>query len=460
MTAKPAKSPTLTASKMSIKVKLTVWFTLVTFILFVAVQGFMLIIDGASVVDDAGDLLVSEVQRNMKKVSEGENGKPDVGAIKFSSNGVYISVYDKGGRFLSGAVPFELEETFQSGVTRRVSGPEGGYLLYDSYVELSSGGVWVRGLTPADSSDTLWETMKNLSAYTLPLVITLGALGGYLVATGALKPIRRITEAAGAINDGNDLSLRIGLGSPGSHDELQKLSDTFDSMFARLEKSFNDEQRFTSDVSHELRTPTTVILAECDYTRKHAQSPEDYKMALEVISRQAKKMSRLVESLLSLSRLDLGTVKANFEVGDLSEMLTVICSEMSLAGSRGITMCTDIESGISANMDVTLMSRLIQNLIDNAYKYGRDNGSVEVALRSEGRFAVLIVSDNGVGISKENLDKIWQRFYQEDSSRSGGEGLGLGLSMVKQIAQLHGGSVAAESAPGQGSTFTVKIPKI
>jgi signal transduction histidine kinase len=213
-------------------------------------------------------------------------------------------------------------------------------------------------------------------------------------------------------------------------------------------------------VSHELRTPTTVILAECDYTRKHAQSPEDYKMALEVISRQAKKMSRLVESLLSLSRLDLGTVKANFEVGDLSEMLTVICSEMSLAGSRGITMCTDIEPGISANMDVTLMSRLIQNLIDNAYKYGRDNGSVEVALRSEGRFAVLTVADNGVGISKENLDKIWQRFYQEDSSRSGGEGLGLGLSMVKQIAQLHGGSVSAESAPGQGSTFTVKIPKI
>ena len=95
------------------------------------------------------------------------------------------------------------------------------------------------------------------------------------MADRALKPIRQITQAANAISDGNDLSRRIGIGKPGSHDELQKLSDSFDRMFERLETSFNAQQQFTSDASHELRTPTTVILAECDYTRKHAKTVED-----------------------------------------------------------------------------------------------------------------------------------------------------------------------------------------
>jgi signal transduction histidine kinase len=445
-------------SKMSIKVKLTLWFTLVSFLLVVIVQGFMLILDGGAVMDDAGALLVSVVQENLKRVDE-RDGKTDVNDIAAFRNGVYTSVYDESGKFLSGAVPFETDEPFSRGATRTVTVSGKEFLLYDVYVQLSSGGVWVRGVTPAETADTLLQTVLSLSAFTLPLALVLGAAGGYLVAGRALKPIRQITEAANAINDGNDLSRRIGLGKPGSHDELQKLSDTFDNMFERLEKSFDSQQQFTSDVSHELRTPITVILAECDYTRKHAKTTENYGTALEVVSRQAKKMSRLVESLLSLSRLDLGTAKTNFEEEDLSELINVICEETRLVGSKGITMQTDIEEGICANIDVTLMSRLVQNLIDNAYKYGREGGGIEVTLRGEKRFAVIKVADDGMGIAKEQLEKIWQRFYQGDSSRSGGEGLGLGLAMVKQIAELHGGSVSAESEPGRGSTFTVKIPR-
>ncbi len=449
----------LTPSKMSIKIRLTLWFTITALLLVVVAQGFMLIVDGRSVLGSADALLVSVVQGNIAKV-DSVNGKPDVDDIKYYRRGVYTSVYSDSGAFLSGAAPFELSDPFRNGVVRRITGPGGEYLLYDARVELSEGGgVWVRGVTSAQSDDTLLSTVLRLSMFTLPLVILLGAVGGYIVAGSALKPIRRITEAANDINDGNDLSGRIGLGKPGSHDELCKLSDTFDSMFARLERSFNAQRQFTSDASHELRTPTTVILAECDYTRKHAKTKEDYESALEVVTRQARKMSRLVESLLSLTRLDLGTAKTNFEVVDISEMLSVICSETQMASSRGITMFTDIEEGITADVDVTLMSRLLQNLIDNAYKYGREGGSVEVSLKAAGADALITVADNGVGIAKEHLDQIWQRFYQEDSSRSGGEGLGLGLSMVKQIAQLHGGAVSVESEAGHGSTFTVTIPR-
>lgn len=458
MNKPPINHIPIQTAKMSIKVRLTLWFTLVAFALVLIVQGFMLIVNGNAVVDDADALLVSEVQSNMKKVGE-RNGSIDVNNIAAFRNGVYTSVYNENGKFLSGAVPFETSEPFHAGVTRPVTASGRQYILYDMFVQLGTGGVWVRGITGAETVDTLLQTVLDLAMFTLPLVLILAAAGGYLVANRALKPIRQITEAANAINDGSDLSRRIGLGKPGSHDELQKLSDTFDSMFERLEKSFISQRQFTSDASHELRTPTTVILAECDYTRKHAKTKEDYSAALEVVSRQAKKMSRLVESLLSLSRLDLGTAKVNFEVEDVSEMLTVICAETALADRRGITLCTDIEEGVFADIDVTLMSRLVQNLIDNAYKYGREGGMVEVTLHTEGSWAVIGVSDNGVGISKEHQDKIWQRFYQEDSSRSGGDGLGLGLSMVKQIAALHGGSVSVESAPGEGSTFSVRLPR-
>ena len=457
MTAKPSITLPIRTSKMSIKVRLTLWFTLVAFLLVVIVQGFMLIINGTAVVDDADALLVTSVQASMKKVKV-RDGKVDTNDIDAFRDGVYTSVYNDAGKFLSGAVPFETDQPFQAGVTRSVSVAGKEYIIYDMYLSLAPGGVWVRGITGAETSDTLLQTVVDLSMFTLPLVLILAAAGGYLMADRALKPKRQITQAANAISDGNDLSRRIGIGKPGSHDELQKLSDSFDRMFERLETSFNAQQQFTSDASHELRTPTTVILAECDYTRKHAKTVEDYSQALDVVSRQAKKMSRLVESLLSLTRMDLGSVKTNFEVEDLSEMMDVICEETRMVASRGITMCTDIQEGVFANIDVTLMSRLVQNLIDNAYKYGREGGMAEVSLRARDGWAVISVKDNGVGIARENLEKIWQRFYQEDSSRSGGEGLGLGLSMVKQIAKLHGGTVEVESKLGAGSTFTVKIP--
>ena len=224
----------LRTSKMSIKARLTLWFTLVAFLLVLIVQGFMLIVNGNAVVDDADALLVSEVQANMKKVDE-RGGRIDVNDVDAFKNGVYTSVYSAAGKFLSGAVPFETDEPFRAGVTRPVTVSGREYILYDMFVPLDTGGVWVRGITGAETAETLLQTVLDLSMFTLPLVLVLAAVGGYLTARGALKPIRQITEAANAINDGNDLSRRIGLGKPGSHDELQKLSDTFDNMFARLE---------------------------------------------------------------------------------------------------------------------------------------------------------------------------------------------------------------------------------
>ena len=130
-----------------------------------------------------------------------------------------------------------------------------------------------------------------------------------------------------------------------------------------------------------------------------------------------------------------------------------------MVARRGIRISCAAEPGISIDMDVFLISRVVQNLLDNAFKFGVDGGWIHVTLRRTAAGAELSVQDNGIGISQENLDKIWQRFYQADPSRQENAGLGLGLSMVQQIVTLHGGTVAVTSAPGHGTTFTVTLPE-
>ena len=225
-------------------------------------------------------------------------------------------------------------------------------------------------------------------------------------------------------------------------------------MFERLEQSFEAEKQFTSDASHELRTPTSVILAQCSFVEKHGDGIEDYREAIQVIDRQARKMSLLIERLLEMTRLDLGTQKLRVDRVDLSDMCTVLCEEQD-TGERRISISTEIEDGVTVAGDQLLLSRVIVNLLDNARKYGKENGHIFLRLYKKKEFAVLEVEDDGIGIEKDRLEKIWQRFYQADGSRGTGSGLGLGLSMVQQIVRLHGGELSVESTAGAGSLFTV-----
>ena len=228
-------------------------------------------------------------------------------------------------------------------------------------------------------------------------------------------------------------------------------------MFARLETSFEAEKQFTSDASHELRTPVAVILAQCEDARRGAQTPEQYAEAIDVIERQAGRMSSLIAQLLQMTRLEQGTQRAAFEQADLSGLVEVICAEQPQL-PRGITIQTDIQPDVEAWFDVTLMSRLLQNLINNAARYGRENGHIWVSLRHVEHDAVLSVRDDGIGIPADRLDKIWKRFYQVEASRGAANGAGLGLPMVRQIAALHGGTVTVDSREGEGSCFTLRFP--
>ena len=296
-----------------------------------------------------------------------------------------------------------------------------------------------------------------LSLVLFPILVLLTAVVGWLIARRAFKPVRQITDTVDAISDGSDLTARIGLKR--GRDEIHRLAATFDRMFDRLEHSFNAEKRFASDASHELRTPIAVIIAECEYARQNAKTVEDYEESMEVVERQSRKMSALINQLLNITRMDQGTHSVQLERADFSALVEVVCDEAATASGRAIELEKDIEQGVYANMDVGLMARLVQNLVENAFKYTAEGGHVRVSLKAEGGLLKFSVEDNGIGIDKKDLPHIWERFWQADSSRGVDRGSGLGLSMVKQISDAHGGKLSVESRPGEGSTFTYTMER-
>lgn len=445
--------------RLSVKWKLTLLITALLLVLTGATVLFLMTITNRVVTENACTQLETTVRANLALIGRADDGSLALEeGFSFTRSGVYTLIYNENGALLAGQPPLWAPDdlNFENGVLRpEETWDDSDYYALDFWLPFSwDDGVWVRGLIQAPEASSVVADLSNIALLALPLVVLLGGVGAYLLVRSAFRPMDQIVAAAEAIGEGRDLSRRIGLGRRG--DEIGRLASTFDSMFARLERSFDAEKQFTSDASHELRTPIAVILAQCGEAR-HAETPEQYQEAIAVIDRQAKKMSSLVAQLLQMTRLEQGTHPASMEEADLSELVSVLCEEQPDL-PRGITIQTDVQPEVHATFDVTLMSRLLQNLLNNAIRYGKDNGHIWVTLRTLEDQILLSVRDDGVGIPEDRLEKIFQRFYQVDPSRSGRGGTGLGLTMVRQIAALHGGEVTVESREGTGSCFTLRFP--
>ncbi len=444
---------------MSIKSRITLFFALMMLVIEALVLTFIMIINGNVVTNDPEHRLVQVMESNLNRVTFTDQ-EFQFDRVRYYTKGVYSVLYDEEQTVVRGALPaeFTAKEPLRDHSLRLVQCGEQDFYVYDMHLDMFVGGVWLRGVIDAEpTGGSFMTTIIAVAWSVLPVLLILSILGGYLIAGQALKPIKAVTEAANAISDGQDLKARIG--ATGGRDEVSQRAASFDNMFDRLEASFEAEQQFTSDASHELRTPTTVILAECNYAQKNAKTPEDYQASLDVIQRQAEKMSTLVKSLLEITRLDQGTQKVNLEYADLSDLVHVVCEEQAIVARSGIRLQTDIQPELYAEIDVFLISRMLQNLIDNAFKFGKENGYVRVTLHRAGAGARLTVEDNGIGISEEDRSRIFQRFYQAEDSRRSQGGMGLGLSMVRQIVQLHGGTITVDSTEGRGTTFTVTLPE-
>lgn len=381
---------------ISIKVRMTIWFTVVMVVISSLMLVFVMLMNRNQVTKPPAAQVVSVVTRNADRL-EVEHGVLDLSDVDLFRHGVYTQVFDEEGQLLAGSAPTELTEQLPlaEGDVRQAQGSDGLYDVYD--VSIPAAGVWVRGTISHNARGGVMEVIVPLAWSLLPALIVASALGGFLIAWLSFRPMEKVISTAEAISDGGDLSRRIGL--PKGRSEISRLAAAFDGMCDRLERSFEVERQLTSDASHELRTPVAVILAECDSLDHGQPTEEDYRQSVDVIRRQGQQMSRLIGQLLHITRLEQGTQKLQMETADLSQLVEVLCEEQAHLAPEGTTLAVHTQPDLLVNGDVTLLSRLLTNLISNAYRYGKPNGHVWVDLRREGQWAVLSVRDDGSGIA-------------------------------------------------------------
>jgi len=310
---------------------------------------------------------------------------------------------------------------------------------------------------------TSLATINQASRQLLTIVIVgmaIALLGSFGMATGfadrALKPIDRVSQAAAKVAETEDLKTRLEYYGP--MDEIGRMNSVFNQMMDRLEHSFHVQQRFVADVSHELRTPLTAIRGNLDLIKRYGLDDD----SMEAIESEVGRMSRLVSDLLLLARADYGGLTLDLEPMDIDTTVSEVYREgRVLAKDRNLKVEIHDFEPVRIRGDADRLKQLFLNLVSNAIKFTPDGGSVTINLRRNYDDAVVEVIDTGIGIGKEDLARIFDRFYQTDPARvRKGDGAGLGLSIAKWIAEAHGGRIEVMSEVGKGTTFTVYIPHI
>lgn len=464
--------------RLSIKAKITVWFSAAIILITLISMCSVLYISNATIQKGVRDNLIETVENNVDEIEfytdynrleldddydlylsyKGGYLEIDDDFIR-SMNGITNSLYDSEGLILYGENPvYKLTDDcpFTDKKVQTVKSDTGlKYYIYDHELHVKGiGSLWLRGIVSTEYGVSQMNSIIRLSLWILPVLVMIAIVGGYLIARRTLKPIKKMSDSAEEIREGHDLTKRIEIGE--GNDELFSLADTFNNMLDRLQKSFKAEQQLTNDISHELRTPVAVIMSQCELALEQERNAEDDEEALQLIMRQSRKMSSMINDMLSFARLERNNGEIEKQRMSLSETVESVCTDMALIHERGITLHTNIEKDIFMDGNTALMSRLVVNLISNAYRYGKDNGNIYVTLCSASDRIKLSVKDDGIGIADEDIEKIWNRFYRGDSSRST-KGTGLGLNFVREIARLHGGEMRVESTVGKGSEFILMI---
>ncbi len=312
------------------------------------------------------------------------------------------------------------------------------------------------GYSLEEIDSTLYE-LFNALLIGFPMVLLISTLGGFILARISLKPIDDLATSAREITASN-LSNR--LPEPKTNDEVARLTHTLNEMIARLEASFSQIKQFTADVSHELRTPLAILTGELEVALRSDKTTEEYQTLLISALEEVGRLSKVVRTLLDLSRAETGQVRIDHEHVNLSAMLDELSEDaMILAEEKSVSVGSMIEPGIMIDGDSVRLHQALLNILDNAIKYTPEGGDILMRLVKEGDRAIFRLSDTGVGIAPEHLPHIFDRFYRADQARSQDiQGNGLGLSIVKWIIEAHEGTIRAESTQGKGTMITIVLP--
>ena len=314
---------------------------------------------------------------------------------------------------------------------------------------------------------SLKDNRKILNSFTylcaglIPLIALGGCLLGWIYAGRALSPVMDIAQTAQRIS-GLNLSMRIPTRRSG--DELDYLIETFNLMIERLELSFNQIRQFSTDVSHELRTPVTVVRGQLEVALFTAKTTDEYRDAIVDSLHDIERLSAIIRALLLLSQAETGQVLLQRTSVDMAALILDLVDQFQIPAESAQVRLFAAEPlpEIHADVDRVQIERMLSNLLSNAVKFTPPGGEVKVSLQDDRGFVEIEIRDTGRGIASEHLPHIFDRFYRvsaPSAEASPEKGLGLGLSFVAWIAKAHGGSVDVRSVLGQGTVFTIRIPR-
>lgn len=446
-------------SGISIKTKVIGWFTAFVVLIALLAIGIVFYVSLAAVRTQTEDVLREKVTEFAEEL-EWEDGVLSTDD-SFYEDDIIFSVYNAEGERILGDVPaaFVKNTMLKNGKAQTISNGEQEWMTYDIALTFGENDViWVRGIQYTGWVSATEHDVVIIALIVFPLLILLAAVGGYLITRRAFAPVEQIRSTAEKIARSGDLTQRVSADEASG--ELRELSNTFNHMLDALQQSFENEKQFTSDVSHELRTPVAVMVAQGEYALLEDTSEEERRGAVEVMLGQARKMSGLIGQMLFMARRERG-VHEPAEAVDLGMAAEIAAEELAeQAKQKNISIKLHTAPDVYIQADQTGVMRIIVNLIENAIAYGKTDGTVWVSVSRGENGAVLSVRDDGRGIASQHLPHIFKRFYRADAARTADENnhTGLGLSMVKLLAEAYGAAVSVESRAGSGSTFTVRFP--
>ena len=433
--------------RIPVSIRVTVWFTAVIIFLFSIVLSSVILLEDRYINNTSTEELVSAVEKIYEDPDEFEN----------FNDGIYYIKYNENNEIIAGKIPKDFDLTLAFSIedinTYQIENKK--FLYYDT--RLKNTGDWIRGIYPLsrfqNDISKMWDI---LFYYIAPLFIAFVAFVGYKIVKNAFKPGKKISETALEIKKSKNFSRRIELDN--SEDEIHKMASAFNEMLDTVEETFIHEKQFSSDVSHELRTPITVILAQSDYALDYVDTLDEAMESFEVINRQAKKMTSLINQIMELSKLERQNEIEKERINFSNIILQLLEDYRTLLENSNIELITNIEKDLRIYGNKLMIERLFINLFTNAMKFTKT--TISVSLNRINKEIILQIKDDGVGIAKEEQKYIWDRFFQINNSRNKDKnrGSGLGLSMVNKIAQLHSATIEVESEIGKGACFIVRFP--
>lgn len=317
----------------------------------------------------------------------------------------------------------------------------------------------IEAAVEAGNSARLLENFSIIAGF-----ILLGGCAGasilslLIARTSAIKPLLTVTKTLQRVH-GDHLTERVS-----SHDlptEIALLASQFNEMLDRLERSFAQIQQFSADIAHEIRTPLSSLRLSLEVEAGRLRKPEEYQLLLESSLEQVDQLNRIMDALLFLARADAGVESLHAESIQIQDLLSE-CVQLyePLATSRNILIQLEADPGLTLHADRTLVQRAVSNIISNSLHHMRKAGRMDIHATSDPLFVILRFHDNGIGIPSQHLPRVLDRFHKADPSRTSGHGgAGLGLSIVRSIMAVHGGSIHIESVEGEGTTVILRFPR-